>query len=179
MKGKIKAEKGLVDINVDSEMYAQSVHGGIDCIICHKQFSADPHQPQTEGGIPGDVAALANNLSRRAKVDPVAVAACVECHGPIYDSWKESVHGMNIIDKKQSDGAVCTDCHGSPHYITDKTSAESMVNKRNIVKVCGECHENEELAKKYGFGEHILERYYESFHGKKYILGHQKRPYMH
>ena len=32
------------------------------------------------------------------------------------------------------------------------------------------------MAKKYNFGTHILERYYESFHGKKYILGHQNAP---
>src|SRR4030066_1483747 len=84
MKGKIKAEKGLIDVNVDSEKYAQSVHGGIDCIACHKQFSANPHQPQNNSDIPADISALANSISHKAKTDPVAVAACTECHGGIY-----------------------------------------------------------------------------------------------
>lgn len=176
MKGKIKKEKGFIDVNVDSEKYAQSVHGGIDCITCHKQFSANPHQPQTNSDIPADISALAISISHKAKADPVAIAACAECHGDVYNSWKESIHGINIIDKKQSDGAGCTDCHGSPHYISPNTSPSSSVNKRNVVKVCGECHEKEEIAEKYNLGTHILERYYESFHGKKYVLGHQKAP---
>jgi nitrate/TMAO reductase-like tetraheme cytochrome c subunit len=176
MKGKIKSEKGLVDVNVDSERYAQSVHGGIDCITCHKQFTANPHQPPKEGDIPTDVATLASRISIKAKVDPVAMAACVECHGDIYSSWEGSIHGENIIEKKQTDGAACTDCHGSPHYITPKTDSASLVQKKNVVKVCGECHEKEDIAKKYNLGTHILERYYESFHGKKYVLGHQKAP---
>jgi len=176
MKGKIKAEKGLIDVSVDSDKYAQSVHGGIDCTACHKRFSANPHQPQNNSGITADISALASSLSHKANADPVAVAACTECHGDIYSSWKESVHGINIIDKKQTDGASCTNCHGSPHYITPKTNDASPVNRKNVVKVCGQCHEKEELAEKYGFGTHILERYYESFHGKKYVLGHQKAP---
>jgi hypothetical protein len=176
MKGKIKAEKGLVDVNVDSERYAQSVHGGIDCISCHKQFSASPHQPLSEKDIPGDFAALASKISVKAVVDPVALAACAECHGDIYNAWTESIHGANVIDKKQPDGAFCTDCHGSPHYIVPKTSAESLANMKNVVKACGECHEKEDIAKKYNLGTHILERYYESFHGKKYILGHETAP---
>jgi hypothetical protein len=176
MKGKIKTEKGLIDINVDSEKYAQSVHGGIDCIMCHEQFSANPHQPQKEGEIPGDLAELAGQLAVKAKVDPVALAACMICHGDIYTAWKESIHGLNIIDKKEADGASCTDCHGSPHYIAPKDSSSSMVNRKNIVKVCGECHEREDIAEKYNLGTHILETYYESFHGKKYVLGHPKAP---
>jgi nitrate/TMAO reductase-like tetraheme cytochrome c subunit len=176
MKGKVKVEKGLVDVHVDSERYAQSVHAGIDCTECHQQFSTNPHQPQENGDISSDIAALANNLSRKAMVDSVAIAACMECHDDIYDVWQQSIHGMNIIDKKQTDGAVCIDCHGSPHYITTLNDASSLVNKKNVIKTCAQCHDKEELAKKYSFGTHILDRYYESFHGKKYILGHQDVP---
>jgi hypothetical protein len=176
MKGMVKTDKTLVNVNVESERYAQSVHGGMDCIACHQKFTANPHQQPDDGDVSEDVASLAKDLSRKAKVDSVAMAACVECHDDIYESWRQSIHGMNIIDKGQTDGPVCTDCHGSPHYITPATEASSSVSRVNIVKTCGECHEKEDIAKKYNLGTHILEGYYESFHGKKYSLGHRDVP---
>ena len=51
-----------------------------------------------------------------------------------------------------------------------------MVSRKNIVETCGECHEKEDIAKKYGMGTEIVEKYFESFHGKKYKLGHQGVP---
>ncbi|MEW5746991.1 MAG: cytochrome c3 family protein [Nitrospirota bacterium] len=177
MKGKVRTEKGaLVDVNVDGNRYASSVHGSLDCVACHKQFSANPHAPVQAGGVPGAVGALASRLTQKAKADPVAQAACADCHSDIYKAWQNSAHGRNIIDKKQADGPLCTDCHGSPHYITPKGTATSPVSYKNIVETCGTCHEQESLAKKYNFSTHILESYYASFHGKKYVIGHQNAP---
>lgn len=177
MKGNIRTEKGaLIDVNVDGDQYAASVHGGFDCIMCHKQFGSNPHEPAKLVDVPKNIAALASKLSHKAKVDPIALAACVECHDTVYQSVLESVHGKNVVEKKQSDGAMCVDCHGSPHYIKKKDSPASHINKKNLVKTCGECHEKEELAKKYNFSTEILEKYKESFHGKKYTLGHANAP---
>lgn len=177
MKGKIRADNNvLIDVNVDSDKYEGSVHGGFDCIMCHKQFQSNPHNPAKAGNLPRNIAALSGKLSSKAKADPVALAACVECHDEVYKAWQDSAHGKNIIDKRQADGAGCLDCHGSPHYITPKNAATSMVNRKNIVKTCGECHENEQIASKYKLGTHIIERYTESFHGKKFALGHPNAP---
>jgi hypothetical protein len=177
MKGKDRAGGNvLIDVNVDSGKYEGSVHGGFDCIICHRQFQSDPHEAKRTGNVPQNIAALAGKLSHKAKVDSVALAACFECHGEIYKTWQDSVHGSNIIDKQQTDGPVCTDCHGSPHYIVPTKTAASPVNRKNIVRTCGECHENERIAAKYNLGTSIIERYNESFHGKKYALGHPNAP---
>ncbi len=177
MQGKIRTEgNALIDVNVDADRYAKSVHGGFDCVTCHKQFHSNPHEPAKTGDVSKDVASLAGKISRRAKVDAVALAACTQCHSDIYKAWQESVHGKNVMNSKEPDGAVCTDCHGSPHYITPKGAAASPINRKNIVKTCGECHEREDIAKKYNMGTHIVEQYEESFHGKKYILGHQNAP---
>jgi hypothetical protein len=87
MKGKIKTEKGvLIDVNVDGERYAQSVHGGFNCITCHKQFGSNPHESKKSGNVSHDVATLASKLSHKAKVDAVALASCSECHGDAYKS---------------------------------------------------------------------------------------------
>ena len=177
MKGNIRTEKGaLIDVNVDGDQYAASVHGGFDCIMCHKQFGSNPHEPAKMVDVPKKISDLASKLSHKAKVDPVALAACVECHETVYNAVLESVHGKNVVEKKQADGAMCLDCHGSPHYIKKKSSPASHINRKNIIKTCGECHEKEELAKKYNFSTEILEKYKESFHGKKYELGHANAP---
>lgn len=176
MKGKIKTDKGfLVDLNVDEERFSRSVHVGIECTTCHKTFRDNPHE-QPKGEVAKDISELAALVSSKAKVDPVAYAACSECHGDIYKKLSESVHGRNIMEKKQHDGALCIDCHGSPHYIMPGKSRESMANRWNVVKTCGECHEKEDMAKKYNLGTSIIEKYNESFHGKKYKLGHSGVP---
>lgn len=177
MKGKIRTETGaVINLNVDGERYASSVHGGFDCLTCHKQFSPNPHEPVKMSSVPHNISSLAAQISKKAKVDSVALSACIECHEDVYMSVIESVHGQNIIKKKEVEGPLCLDCHGSPHYIMPKNNLASMVHKKNIVKVCGDCHEKDDLAKKYDWGTHLLERYYESFHGKKYIIGHPNAP---
>ena len=177
MKGKIKTKAGaLINVNLDSERYAASVHGGFDCLTCHKQFTSNPHAETKTSNIPQTIAAAAGEMSLKAKVDPVAMAACVECHEDSYKAWRQSVHARNVIIDKKTDGPICIDCHGSPHYITKKDTKTSLVHRGNIVKTCGECHEREDLANTYKWGTHILERYHESFHGKKYAVGHPNAP---
>jgi hypothetical protein len=176
MKGKIRTDKGFsIEVNIDEGRFSKSVHGGIGCTTCHKTFKDNPHEPP-KADVPRNVAELASLVSPKAKVDPVAYAACTECHGDIYKQVSESVHGKNVMEKKQLDGALCLDCHGSAHYIMPGKSRESMVNRWHVVEACGECHEKEEIAKKYNLGTHIIEKYDESFHGKKYKLGHPGVP---
>jgi hypothetical protein len=176
MKGKIKTEKGiLIEVNVDEERFSKSVHGMIGCTTCHKAFKDNPHDAP-KGEVSKEIADLASRISSKALKDPVAYAACSECHGEIYKAVLDSAHGKNIIEKRQTDGAFCIDCHGSPHYIMPSKSKESTVNHWKVVETCGGCHEKEEIAKKYNLGTHIVERYEESFHGRKHKLGHPEAP---
>jgi hypothetical protein len=177
MKGKVQTERDvLINVHVDGEKYLASVHGMFHCTVCHMSFSANPHEPVKPGAVPADIAAIAGKISHRAKIDPVAHAACIQCHGNLYKDWKASIHGRNIIDKKQPDGPLCIDCHGSPHYITPKNTIDSPVNRKNVVKTCGACHDREDIAAKYNYHTYIMDRYYKSFHGKKYVLGHPTAP---
>jgi hypothetical protein len=162
-------------VNVNQEQYSKSVHGSFDCVMCHMALKGEQHQ-----GLSGKADAatqqLASLISSKSKIDPVAQAACAQCHGDIYQSYKASVHGQNVIAKKSSDGPVCTSCHGSPHYIQPKTSKESAVNHFNVVQSCGKCHEEKMMSEKYGFSEKVMERYKESFHGRKLKVGHSGAP---
>jgi hypothetical protein len=161
--------------NVKQEEYAKSVHGSFDCVTCHMALKGDQHQGMS-GKSDKDTQNLAALISSKSKVDPIAQAACAQCHGDIYGAYKASVHGQNVIAKKSADGPVCTSCHGSPHYIQPKTNKESAVNHFNVVESCGNCHEKKEISEKYGFSEKVWERYKESFHGRKLKVGHPGAP---
>lgn len=161
--------------NVNQEQYSKSVHGSFDCVMCHMALKGEQHQGLA-GKADQSTQQLASLISSKSKIDPVAQAACAQCHGDIYQSYKASVHGQSVINKKSSDGPVCTSCHGSPHAIQSKTSKESAVNHFNVVQSCGKCHEEKIMSEKYGFSEKVMERYKESFHGRKLKVGHPGAP---
>jgi hypothetical protein len=164
------------DVNVSQENYSKSVHGSFDCVMCHMALKGAQHQGLSGGKPDKAVQALATAVSSKSKKDPLAQAACVGCHPDIYEAYKTSVHGQNVMVKKSSDGPVCTSCHGSPHYIKPKTSKESAVNHFNVVQTCGACHEEKLMSEKYGFSPNVMERYKESFHGRKLKVGHTGAP---
>ncbi|MBI5188880.1 MAG: hypothetical protein HZA07_07465 [Nitrospirae bacterium] len=148
IKGKVEKTKVvIVDIYIDGEKFSKSVHGSFDCTACHIAYQGSPHK-EPGGDINNkDIAELVPFVRAKSKVDPVAQAACIKCHASIYKTLKESIHGQNIFIKKEMDGPLCLDCHGSPHYIAPKTEKESKVNKFNILHTCGNCHDKKELAK--------------------------------
>ncbi len=161
--------------NVNQEKYSKSVHGSFDCVMCHMALKGEQHQGLS-GKADKATQELAASISSKSKIDPVAQAACAQCHGDIYQAYKASIHGQNVIVKRSSDGPVCTSCHGSPHYIQPKTSKDSTVNHFNVVQTCGKCHEEKHLSEKYGFSPLVMERYLESFHGRKLRVGHAGAP---
>ncbi len=163
------------DVNVNQEKYSKSVHGSFDCVMCHMAVKGAQHQGMS-GKADKATQDLAALISSKSKTDAVAQAACAQCHGDVYETYKTSVHGQNVINKKSSDGPVCTSCHGSPHYIQPRTSKDSAVNHFNVVKSCGKCHEEKHLSEKYGFSPLVMERYLESFHGRKLKVGHDGAP---
>lgn len=164
-------------VKVDQEKFAKSVHGAMnDCVMCHLKLTGAQHQGLSGGTAGMNVHVLAAAISPKSKKAPIAQAACVNCHPDVYEVYKNSVHGKNVIVKKSSDGPVCTSCHGSPHYIQPKTSKESAVNHFNVVQSCGSCHEETFMVEKYGFSPKVMERYLESFHGRKLKVGHPGSP---
>ena len=163
-------------VNVNQDRYSKSVHGSFDCVMCHMTPKGDQHAGLTGTAPDRTVKELAAALGPKGLKDAVAQAACVNCHPGEYDAYKASIHGRNIIAKKSSDGPVCTSCHGTPHYIEARPSKASKVYLYNIVETCGACHEEKHLIEKYHFSPLVMERYKESFHGRKLKLGHTGAP---
>lgn len=164
------------EVKVDQDRYSKSVHGGFDCVTCHMAPKGGQHEGMSDA-VPDkatkDLAAAVSSVSKR---DPLAQAACSGCHPDVYELYTSSVHGRNVMVKKSEDGPVCTSCHGSPHYIVTRPSMASKVYLFNVVETCGTCHEEKHMAEKYGFSPLVMERYLESFHGRKLKLGHRGAP---
>ncbi len=164
------------EVHVDQEKFSKSVHGSFDCVTCHMTPKGAQHQGLTGTTPDKTVKDIAAELAPKGLKDPIAMAACVNCHPDVYKAYLESIHAKNIIVMKSSDGPVCTSCHGSPHYIVARPSMESKVYLFNIVTTCGKCHEEKFMTEKYGFSPLVMERYLESFHGRKLKLGYTRAP---
>jgi hypothetical protein len=162
--------------HVDQEKYGKSVHGSFDCVTCHVSPKGDQHAGMGGGAPDKAVKEFAAAIAPKGLKDPLAAAACVGCHPDKVEEYKASIHGKNVIAKKSADGPVCTSCHGVPHYVEKRPSAASRVYLFNIVETCGACHEEKHIIEKYGFSKLVMERYKESFHGRKLKLGHTGAP---
>jgi len=176
MKGKVKSQSGaMIEMHVDAERFKASVHGVLPCTECHIKFTDKSHA-SSGASIPSAVLAISAQVSRKFTADPVAGAACAKCHEEVYRKVLSSVHGTNIVEKKQTDGALCMDCHGTPHYVTKTADGKSPMSRKFQVETCGKCHGDKNIIEKYKLEENVMDSFRESFHGRKLHLGHTRAP---
>jgi predicted CXXCH cytochrome family protein len=86
---------------------------------------------------------------------------CRSCHEKVYQTYSKSVHGNALLLGKNSDAPVCTDCHRA-HDIEDPRTANFL---EETPELCGKCHGNQALMKKYGLSSAVLKTYLQDFHG--------------
>ena len=87
---------------------------------------------------------------------------CARCHQGAAAAYAKSVHGRQLGTANAADVPVCTDCHrshdiGGPHQQKWGLSTADM---------CGRCHADETLMKKYNLSTGVLRTYLADFHGK-------------
>ncbi len=97
---------------------------------------------------------------------------CARCHSAIYDQYKQSVHGLALVDEKNPDVPTCIDCHGV-HKIADPTSAAFRLNSPSI---CAKCHTDAAMMAKYGISTAVLTTYLADFHGSTVTLFEKQTP---
>ncbi|MBI4212435.1 MAG: cytochrome C [Deltaproteobacteria bacterium] len=91
----------------------------------------------------------------------VSARRCQNCHADIYAAYTTSVHGEALVSDHNQDVPICSDCH-TAHTIKDPNKAEF---RNNVPEMCGNCHADEKLMKKYGLTTAVLTSYLEDFHG--------------
>ena len=81
---------------------------------------------------------------------------CGTCHAREREQYATSVHGMAVLNDKNLDAAICSDCH-TTHDVADPTKdAAKLVITRN----CGGCHAEN------------LKTYTGTYHGQVNTLGY-------
>ena len=83
-------------------------------------------------------------------------ALCGNCHDEQLETFAESVHGEEVLDKNNAKAPVCTSCHTN-HEITN-TSLDSFKLLNN--EECGNCHKDN------------LKTYRDTYHGQVTRLGY-------
>lgn len=136
-------------VNEQIDSYMQSVHAqpskldqsqtNATCYDCH-----DAHSVGELGSI--------QRAEKRLKNPEV----CGRCHEKELAAYKTSDHGKAVLEKGDSESAVCSDCH-TTH---DISSPESDKAKRAITKNCGDCHKDAQRT------------YFDSYHGQVHRLGY-------
>ena len=99
-------------------------------------------------------------------------ATCQKCHSTIHEQYAGSVHGAALMDTSNPDVPVCTDCHGS-HSQDDPTTAAFRLKSPDV---CGKCHADAALMKKYGISTDVFNTYVADFHGTTVTLFEKQHP---
>ncbi len=99
-------------------------------------------------------------------------ATCRKCHSQIYDQYAASVHGKALADTSNPDVPVCTDCHGV-HRQEDPTTAAFRLKSPDL---CGKCHANAALMRKYNISTEVFNTYVADFHGTTVKLFEKQSP---
>lgn len=143
-------------VNEQIDSFMQSIHAqpskldqshtNATCYDCH-----DAHNVGELGSI--------QRAEKRLKNPEV----CGRCHEKELDEYRTSDHGKAVLEKKDSESAVCSDCH-TTH---DIASPQSDVAKRAITKNCGDCHEDAQRT------------YFASYHGQVHRLGYNNTAKCH
>ena len=81
---------------------------------------------------------------------------CGKCHVKEREVYATSVHGKEVLEKKNPKAAICSDCH-TTHDIEDP---DVDATKLVITKNCGNCHESE------------FRSYTGTYHGQVNTLGY-------
>lgn len=96
---------------------------------------------------------------------------CAGCHADVSKVYLGSVHGKGLTAGNQ-DVPVCTDCHRA-HDIADPRDGSLALR---TPEVCGRCHTDERMMKRYGLSTKVVDTYLTDFHGMSASLtkGHAK-----
>lgn len=138
---------------LDSVHYQKLAQGDIRapvCVDCH-----DPHKTTSPHQL-------------RASIS----LTCAQCHGQIYNTYVESIHGNALVNEANRDVPTCTDCHSVHNIYDPRTPAFRL----DVPSLCAECHSNQNLMEKYGISRNVVKTYLQDFHGVTVSLTRLRDP---
>lgn len=87
---------------------------------------------------------------------------CSECHLSVFTTYASSVHGAALEADSNPDAPTCGDCHG----IHKVEGPGDEYFRADSITLCGNCHTDETVMKKYGISTNVLDTYLDDFHGR-------------
>ncbi|MDH4163746.1 MAG: hypothetical protein OEW15_13835 [Nitrospirota bacterium] len=98
----------------------------------------------------------------QARADKVKSSQrCGRCHQDIFGTYTRSVHGNALLQEHNLDVPICADCH-TAHTIQ---GAHTQDYREKVPEICGRCHGDAVLMKKYGLYAGVVNSYLSDFHG--------------
>jgi predicted CXXCH cytochrome family protein len=101
----------------------------------------------------------AHDISRPAQPRTRISAMCARCHAAEAAVYATSVHGR--ASEASPDVPVCTDCHRAH----DTTDPRNGALARRTPELCGRCHGDAALMRRYGLSTSVVDSYLADFHG--------------
>jgi hypothetical protein len=147
---------------------------GIVCGKCHSnkisEVEGSVHtRLQQEGNRYAPGCADCHSAHKISDAGKLMVAkVCSQCHRAEYLAYKSSVHGEALEGKLDPNVPTCADCHGY-HKVTGPSDDD--FRDKAAVDMCGKCHANKALIKKYGLSPDILSTYLDDVHAQTDLLG--------
>ncbi|MCE9638100.1 MAG: cytochrome c3 family protein [Planctomycetes bacterium] len=156
--------------------HALSVHASVDvgCVACHGgdvTVTDDKDRAHAKDkGFRGVVA---------RKDVPLACGGCHEdvrkmrpfaLRTDALAAYRTSHHGRAVLERGETDAAVCTDCHGV-HDLRRVRDPLSPANRLNVPATCGRCHGDPVLMKRHGLPSNAPAEYAKSVHGRRLADG--------
>jgi len=121
------------------------------------------HAARVEGGGRGVPACAdchgAHDVARPGEPRARVSRMCARCHEKEAEIFGRSVHGRAV--DANPDVPVCTDCHRAHDTIDPRGGALVL----RTAEICGRCHTDEKLMKKYGISPRVVSTYLADFHG--------------
>jgi hypothetical protein len=146
--------------------YAKSVHAAAQaagradaatCASCHTAHeilpAKDPNSTTYHLNLPQTCGKCHGAQAQAAKVPG----------GDVLAQFQDSIHGKALSRSGLLVAPSCASCHGA-HDILARSAAESRVNRGNVPRTCGTCHEGVERV------------FLASIHGQEFTKGNARAP---
>ncbi len=126
------------NLHVTAEKFKGSVHGGRDCVNCHKDIVKIPHRK----GIDRKVGCVQCHQELWKKAQEEGTTDETPLLGVVIEqiqSYMGSIHARPSIEDQSRTNATCYNCHDA-HYITPINSKVGAEGRLKIPDICGQCH---------------------------------------
>jgi doubled CXXCH motif protein len=134
----------------------------VDCKSCHDVPVSPEHPPACADCHGNHSVTRASALTSR-DLGARLSAMCGSCHAPIAADYAASVHGR-ALNAGNPNVPTCLTCHGG-HAIKMNKDPGSPVSSLSQASTCAGCHDDNEVAAKYGMPKARMQTFRDSFHG--------------